>query len=97
VLQSCSIKAVLEAESRRELADILSLGRRDERDADALRPRAARAADAVNVRLAVGGRIEVDHVRDSADVNPTGGNIRGNQSVDRSGLKPCERLLALAL
>ena len=97
MLRGCAVQAVLEAESRRELADVVSLCRRDQRDADALRSRAARTADAVNVCLAVGGRIEVDHVRDSADVNPAGRHIRGDERVDRPALESCERLLALAL
>ena len=71
--------------------------RAEERDADAGPAGAARAADAVDVALAVGRRVEVDDVRDAVDVDAAGGDVGRDERVDAPGLERGERLLALAL
>ena len=58
---------------------------------------AAGAADAVDVALAVLGRVEVDDVRDAVDVDAAGGDVGGDQDVDVPGLEAGQGLLALAL
>jgi hypothetical protein len=65
-----------------DLADVAGLLGLDERDPDAGAARAARAADAVHVALAVLGRVEVDHVRDAADVDAAGGDVGGHERGD---------------
>ena len=88
---------MVEAELGGEPSDVVVLGRRDERDADAVCPGAAGPANPVDVGLAVGRRIEVDDMRDAGDVDPTGRDIGGDEDVDLSRLEPGERLLALTL
>jgi hypothetical protein len=88
---------VVEPKLVSESADLTMLGRRDERDADATSAGAARSADPMNVGPAIGGRIEVDHVRDPGHVDSSGRDVGGDERVDRAGLKVCERSLALAL
>ena len=65
--------------------------------ADAGGAGAAGAADAVHVGLGVVRRVEVDHVRDAADVDSAGGDVGRDQRVDLEGLELRERALALAL
>ena len=60
-------------------------------------PGAAGAPDAVHVAVAVGGRVEVDDVRDALDVDAARGDVGRDERVDRARLEPGERLLALAL
>ena len=91
------MQAMVEPEGVREPGDVAVLGGRDEGDADAFCACAAGPADAVNVGLAVGGRVEIDDVRHSADVEPTRGQVRRDERVDCPGLEAGERLLALAL
>jgi hypothetical protein len=79
------------------MADVVLFGRRHERDTDAGSACASRAPDAVDVRLAVAGGVEVDHVRDVLDVDPARRNVSRDQGVDGPRLKPREGLLALAL
>ena len=62
-----------------------------------VRARAAGAADAVHVALAILRRIEVDDVRDAVDVDAARGDVGGDERVDAAGLEARERLLALAL
>lgn len=87
----------IEPKACRDLAHVAVLGWRDERDADALCARAPGAPDPVDVGLAVCGRIKVDHMRDSAHVDPAGGDIGRNERVDGSGLETSERLFTLSL
>jgi len=75
---------MFETESGRQAADIVMLRGRDEGDADALRAGAACPADPVDIRLAVGGGIEVDHVGDAADVDAAGRDIGRDERVDRA-------------
>ena len=86
-----------EPEPGDETLHVAMLIGRDERDADALGAGAAGPADAMNVRLAVGGGIEVDHVGDPGHVETARGDIGRHERVDGSGLKAGEGLLALAL
>ena len=69
----------------------------DERDADAAAPGAARAADAVDVALAILRRVEVDDVRDAVDVDPARCDVGRDERCDVAGLKARECLLALTL
>ena len=90
-------QAMLEVQFRGDLADVPVLVGRDERDADTFGAGAARAAGPVDVSVTVGRRVEVDHVGDSAYVDPAGGDVGGDERVDFAGLEACERLLALTL
>lgn len=80
-----------------ELFDLVAILGADERDADALAPSAPGAPDAMDVRLVVAGRIEVDHVRDAVDIDSASGDVGRDKRVDATGLKARQRLLALAL
>ena len=64
------------------LADLTALGGGHKRDPDALGAGAAGASDPVNICLAVGRWVEVDHVRDSAHVDSAGGDVGGDERVD---------------
>jgi hypothetical protein len=88
---------VSQAQTAGELANLVPLVGGYESDPDALGAGASGAPDAMDVGVAVVGRIEVDHVRDPRDVDPPGGDIGGDENVDRARLEACERLLALAL
>ena len=90
-------EAVIEPELAGELRDVAVLVWRQERDPDARAAGAAGAADAVHVGLAVGGRVEVDHVRDPLHVDPARRDVGRDERVDRAGLEAGECLLALAL
>src|SRR3954466_7649346 len=87
----------LQVERGGDLAHLAGLVGIDERDADAALARAARAPDAVDVALAVGGRIEVDDVRDAVHVDAARGDVGGDERVHPAGLEARERALALAL
>jgi len=91
------MQAVVEPKCFRDLRDVAVLGGGDERDADALGAGATGPADAVDVGLAVRGRVEVDHMRDSANVDPARRDVCRDERVDRSGLEAAERLFALTL
>ena len=90
-------EAMLEPKLCGDPPHVLMLGRRDERDADPLRPGPPGAAGPVNVGFAVGGRVEVDHMRDSTDIDPAGRDVGRDERVDSAGLEAVKRLLALAL
>src|SRR5690606_11164959 len=62
------LELAVELQLAGDLRDVPGLLGADERDADPGAPGAARAPDAVDVALAVVGRIELDHVRDAVDV-----------------------------
>src|SRR3954452_23883616 len=87
----------LQVERRGDLAHLAGLVGVHEGDADAGLTRAARAADAVDVALAVGRRVEVDDVRDAIHVDAAGGDVGGDERVHPPGLEARERALALAL
>jgi hypothetical protein len=55
-------ETVVEPKLAGELTDISALAGANERDPDALATRASRSPDAVDVGLAIRGRIKVDHV-----------------------------------
>ena len=90
-------EAVLDAEAIGHQAQLAPLMVFDQRDADAGAAGAAGAPHAVHVGVVIVGRIEVDHVRDAADVDASGGDVGGHQRVDRAALKASQRDLALAL
>jgi len=81
----------------RDAAHVRLLLGEDERDARAGTARAARAADAVRVRLPVLGRVEVDHVGHVVEVEAAGGDVGRDQGRHAAGLELLERPLALAL
>ena len=78
-------------------ADEAALAGRDEADRVARASGAAGAADAVHVRLGVGGDVEVHDVRDALDVEAAGGDIRGDQDVELARLELVDGALALHL
>ncbi len=69
----------------------------DERDRDAGLARAARAADAVQVRLVVLGDGVVDHVGDVEHVDAARRHVGGDEDVLLAGLERGHRALALLL
>ena len=75
----------------------MALGGANEGDPDAAASGATGAPDAVDVGLVVARRVEVDHVRDAVDVDPSRGHVGGDEGVHATGLEAGERLLALAL
>src|SRR4051795_3328327 len=91
------VELAAQAQVGGDAAEVLRLLGAVERDADAAASRAAGAPDAVHVALAVGGRVEVDDVRDAVDVDAARGDVGRDERVDRAGLEAGERLLALAL
>jgi len=60
----------------RDTADLLLLLGEDERDAHAPAPRATGAADAMQVAGVLGGRVEIDDVRDVDEIEPARGHVR---------------------
>ena len=60
-------------------------------------PGAAGAPDAVDVGVAILGRVEVDHVRDAVHVDAARGDVGRDQRADLRRLEAGERALALAL
>jgi hypothetical protein len=97
VLRIAAAETVVDPELARELTDVAMFAYPDERDPDPFPASAAGASDAMDVSVTVRRGIEVDHVRDPSHVDPAGGNIGGDKCVDRTGLEPGQRLLALAL
>ena len=69
----------------------------DESDGCAGMPRAARAADAVDVDLLVFGALVVDDVRDVVDVDASCGDVGGDQDIDLAVTEGAQSLLASAL
>src|SRR5690606_24022170 len=63
-------------------AEQVTLTGRDEGDRVTLAARTARTADAVHVRLGVGGDVEVDDVADPLHVEAAGGDVGGDQDVE---------------
>ena len=90
-------KFLFDPELAGELLDVPPLIGRQQRDPDALSTGAAGATNPVHVGLTVGGRIEVDHVRDVVDVDPARRDIGRDEDVDRTRFKAGKSLLALAL
>ena len=90
-------QAVAQAQPSGELAHLVTLAGADERHPDAAVAGASGAADPVDVGLMVGGRVEVDHVRDAVDVDPARGDVGRDERIHTSGLEARERPVALAL
>ena len=80
---------------RRHPADVRLLLRENEGDARSAAARSARAAYTVDVARAVGGRIEVDHVRDLDEIEAPSSELRRNERWHVAGAEPLERPLAL--
>ena len=72
-------------ESPREATDVLLLIGEDEGDRAAGTACPARAADAVHVVVIEVGRVEVEHVTDVVDVEPSGGDVGGDERPDAPG------------
>src|SRR5918992_350613 len=73
---------LLLAETTRDVAHVGLLLRQDERDARAVAAGTARAADAMQVALVVRRGIEVDHVRDLAQVEAPRRDVGGDERRD---------------
>ena len=73
------------------------LQRRDQRHRFAGATGAARAADAVNVRLDLVGHVVVDDPMDRLDIEPAGGDVGGDQGCDLFRLESLEHLEASVL
>lgn len=91
------MQVMIKSQDVRELADIPMLGWCHECDADSLGAGAAGPADAMDVCLGVRRRVEIDHVRDAADIDPARRDVGRDQYVDRTGFEARQRLLALTL
>src|SRR5687768_14020501 len=87
----------VQVESLRDTTDLQPLFRSDERHALAAPAGARGAPDTMNVRLLIGGCIEVDHVGDVVEVEATGRDVGGDQHVVGAGGEPTERPLTLGL
>ena len=79
---------------RREHAAFVRL---DEQDRVALAAGAARAANAVRVRLDAGRQVIVEHVRNALDVEAAGGHVGGDDDVELAFFKTVDGALALLL
>ena len=90
-------EAVVQPQPAGHAAHLVALARADERHADAGVARASGPADAVDVCLMVGGRIEVDHVGDPVDVDSASGDVGSHERIHAAGLEVAERPVALAL
>jgi hypothetical protein len=86
-----------QAESSGELAHLVALAGAHERHSHAAVAGSPGSPDAVNVGVMVRGGVEVDHVRDAVDVDPTCGEVGRDERVHASGLKPRQGSVALAL
>ena len=87
----------MKPELRRDLPHLAVLVREDEAGGDPGGSGAAGAAGAVDVGVAVLGGVEVDYVGDVVDVDPTGGDVGGDEGVVVAALEAGEGTLALAL
>ena len=65
-----------------EVVQNVRVGGRDERGRAAVHAGAPGAADAVRVRLDLGGHLIVDHVRDALDVDAAAGHVGRHQDVE---------------
>ena len=84
----------------RQLLDVAQqavLARLGERDRDAFAAGAARAADAVHVRLRRRRHVVVHDVRDVLDVEPARGDVGGDEQVGRVGAELLHHAVALLL
>ena len=86
-----------EPERGDQMLDVTVLGGCHQRDTDPLGAGAAGPADAMNIRVAVGGGVEVDHVGDPGDIEAARRDVGRHERVYGSGLKAGERLFTLAL
>ncbi len=87
----------MKAEVRCNLSHLVMLVGKDEAGGDARGARAAGAAGAVHVGVAVLGGVEVDHVGDLIDVDPARGDVGRDEGVDLAELEVGEGATALAL
>ena len=85
------LELVAQAEVLGDPPHVAHLVGEDEADADAAGPGAAGAADAVDVSVAILGRVVVDDVGDVGDVDPSRGDVGRDQRVDVTRLEVGER------
>src|SRR6185295_5822949 len=83
-------EAVVEPELAGELRHLARLVVEHERDADAAGARAGGPPDAVDVVLARGRGVVVDHVGDAADVDAARRDVGRHERVDAAGLEAGE-------
>ena len=72
----------LKAESSGELAHLVALAGAYKRHSDAAVAGSTGSPDPVNVGLMVGGRIEVDHMRDPVDIDPARSEVGRDERID---------------
>ena len=75
-------------------SDQTALRGQGQRDGHALAPGSAGAADAVHVGVRVVGRVEVDHVGDVVDVQPTSRYVGGDQDLGATLSEAPQHLLS---
>ena len=69
----------LDVDEHLDVGEQRALLGRDQRPRDAVAARTRRAPDPVHVHLHVLGQVVVDHVGDAVDVEPSAGQVRGDQ------------------
>src|SRR5204862_2596805 len=84
------LELVVMAEPARDAARLGLLLGKHQGDRGSTSPGPPGAPRAVDVALVLVGRIEVDHVRDVVEIEPSGGDVRGNQRRAVAALEPGE-------
>ena len=80
-----------------DATDVRLLVRQHERDADTAPTGTPRTPDAMDVAGVLGGRIEVDDVRDVDEIEAASGDVRRDERGRAPRLEARERALALTL
>ena len=79
---------MVQSEVAGEFGDVVAEVWREKRDPGACPSGATSATDPVHVGIAVGGRVEVDHMRDPVHVNSSRCDVGRHESIDLTGGKP---------
>ena len=87
----------IKSEQLGDPADLEALLRCHERHARAATTGPSSSTDSMHVRLLIRGCVEVDHVSDVFEVEPSRRDVRRDQNVVRAGREPAERTFTLRL
>lgn len=88
---------VAQSQPTSELTHLVALTSPDEGHPNTTLTSAPRPPNAVDVRLMIGRGIEVDHVRDPVDIDPSGGEVGGDKRVDPATLEAGQSPVSLTL
>ena len=69
----------------------LAIGRRDHGNGGPAAARAASATDAVDIIIGMMRHVEIEHVADIGNIEPAGGDVRGDQELDFALAERIER------